>query len=718
MSQAEADFLLTQDDRTGLVMTAGSSIPAAAPSASTHTRVRWSAMDETDSKAKSHRQPRAGIKADKKKKKTAAGTGTEEDARKRNPKAFAINSVVKAERHLRRKQDIIEKKTHVPAVDRSPTEPPPLVVALVGPPDTGKTTLMKCLIKSFTRQKMATIRGPVTVVTSKKRRITLIECPNDLNSMIDVAKVADLVLLLVDASYGFEMDTFEFLNICQVHGFPRVMGVLTHLDCIKNPKTLKRTKKVLKHRFWTEIYQGAKLFYLSAFLKDGYLRNEVKNLCRFISVMKFRPLQWRSTHPYLMVDRVEDITDEEQLRLAPHENRSVCLYGYARGCFFKQNQDVHIPGVGDFTVRNISFLADPCPIPEKREKRRRSLTEKEKLLYAPMSGVGGLVYDKDAVYIDTKRDSAQNSDKTENEPADALVTDLLSSDLSIKDKMLHAPVKLFSSTSANTADTSSDEEDDYDEDGDALSNRAESGEEDDVTSDEEDHELEAASLTHSGKANRRKVRFADMASDDPGEQVVYDDDDFAGKGLSWKTDLQAKASESFYDRMSRMDDIQSFVYGDAFNLIPDESAEEREEILDGLFTIKKKKDDDEISNALTRTAANSLESTKFAENKLHDWTNEEVMDSIRDAFVTGKWSEEEDAAALLNHGLGEEDCFGDFEDLESGEKRSADSGEPPTADEQGDEERRAKKMKLKSAFDQSYDGRGRENVCRRTETRG
>ena len=31
------------------------------------------------------------------------------------------------------------------------------------------------------------------------------ECGNDLNSMIDIGKVADLVLLLVDASFGFEM---------------------------------------------------------------------------------------------------------------------------------------------------------------------------------------------------------------------------------------------------------------------------------------------------------------------------------------------------------------------------------------------------------------------------------------------------------------------------------------------------------------------------------
>ena len=35
---------------------------------------------------------------------------------------------------------------------------------------------------------------------------------------IDAAKFADLVLLLVDGSFGFEMETFEFLNILQVSG--------------------------------------------------------------------------------------------------------------------------------------------------------------------------------------------------------------------------------------------------------------------------------------------------------------------------------------------------------------------------------------------------------------------------------------------------------------------------------------------------------------------
>lgn len=60
---------------------------------------------------------------------------------------------------------------------------------------------------------------------------------------------------MIDASFGFEMETFEFINICQVHGLSKIMGVLTHMDLIKNSTKLKATKKQLKHRFWTECYQ-------------------------------------------------------------------------------------------------------------------------------------------------------------------------------------------------------------------------------------------------------------------------------------------------------------------------------------------------------------------------------------------------------------------------------------------------------------------------------
>lgn len=392
---------------------------------------------------KKHRKKHSGPKAEKKKKRhlQELQLGDEEDARRRNPKAFAVQSAVRMARSFHRTQDLKTKKHHIPVVDRTPLEPPPIVVVVMGPPKVGKSTLIQCLIRNFTRQKLTEIRGPVTIVSGKKRRLTIIECGCDINMMIDLAKVADLVLMLIDASFGFEMETFEFLNICQVHGFPKIMGVLTHLDSFKHNKQLKKTKKRLKHRFWTEVYPGAKLFYLSGMVHGEYQNQEIHNLGRFITVMKFRPLTWQTSHPYILADRMEDLTNPEDIRTNVKCDRKVSLYGYLRGAHLKNKSQVHIPGVGDFAVSDVSFLPDPCALPEQQKKR--CLNEKEKLVYAPLSGVGGVLYDKDAVYVDLGGSHGFQAPE-EAGPTQELVQSLISTHSTIDAKMASSRVTLFS----------------------------------------------------------------------------------------------------------------------------------------------------------------------------------------------------------------------------------------------------------------------------------
>jgi len=93
-----------------------------------------------------------------------------------------------------------------------------------------------------------------------------------MHAMMDLAKVADLVLLLIDASVGFEMETFEFISLLNNHGFPNVMGVLTHLDFFKDGKQLRRTRKQYKKRFGYEVGEGYKLFYLTGMKNGMYMK--------------------------------------------------------------------------------------------------------------------------------------------------------------------------------------------------------------------------------------------------------------------------------------------------------------------------------------------------------------------------------------------------------------------------------------------------------------
>ena len=55
------------------------------------------------------------------------------------------------------------------------------------------------------------------------------------------------------------------------------------------------------------------------------------------------------------------------------------------------------PLVPSLQFAELDQLPDPCPLPSTVKKR--GLNEKERMLYAPMADVGGLMYDKDAVYI-------------------------------------------------------------------------------------------------------------------------------------------------------------------------------------------------------------------------------------------------------------------------------------------------------------------------------
>lgn len=168
---------------------------------------------------KAHRPSQSGVKAEKKAKakgKEKHQQGFNEKVRRSSQiprffltnqsQAFAPRSGRNADRQGRRAAEKDQTRLHVPLVNRTPDDiPPPVIIAIVGPPGVGKTTLLKSLVRRYTKQTLNDPKGPITVVGGKKRRLSFIECNNDLNAMIDIGKVADLVLLMIDGSFGFEM---------------------------------------------------------------------------------------------------------------------------------------------------------------------------------------------------------------------------------------------------------------------------------------------------------------------------------------------------------------------------------------------------------------------------------------------------------------------------------------------------------------------------------
>ena len=552
--------------------------------------------------------------------------------------------------------------------------------------------------------------------------------------MIDVSKIADIVLLMIDGNFGFEMETMEFLNILSASGMPgNVFGILTHLDLFRNPSTLRDAKKRLKHRFWSELYQGAKLFYLSGVINGRYPDREVHNLSRFISVMKNpRPLIWRNSHPYCLADRFLDLTPPTMIEDDPNCDRTVALYGYLRGTNFPADgARIHVPGVGDLSVSLIEALPDPCPTPfmdqmvakVSGKSGRRRLGEKQKLLFAPMSDVGGVLVDKDAVYIEVK---TSNFDKDAAEDQDRGLGEQMVVGLQGERRLLGEAedgVRLFHGGEALTEGKDIDLRGDVGrkekrnarvverEDGDNEIEDEDEDEDEEFSSAEDDEEHDRHSSVEAvivGKLGRSfkpmndeaydrktidEVVFADSDSDigsissiesqeletGPSDEETSDRDDGA---LRWKSNLKEDARRLLGNKKQyRASDLARLIYDDSLtpiqvvhrwrgntdNLQTQGGSSTDDDIEDEEFFRKAKHVDDEEAAPVDRSGP--AYDFDMLERK---WTNPENLENLRRRFAStnllgergsNRNVSEAESDGMENDENGEGD--GAFEDLEA-----------------------------------------------------
>ena len=209
------------------------------------------------------------------------------------------------------------------------------------------------------------------------------------------------------------------------------------------------------------------------------------------------------------------------------------------------------------------------------------------------------------------------------------------------------------------------------------------------------------------------VISGDEASENADE--AESDKDTPGS-LKWKRDLLTKAREAYDMRNRRGTNLRKLVYSD----LPldhghkgeiSKDAQDQEEDDDerskfgGLFQLAKKK---EALSMNHRTDSSLPNDGRRPVTLSCDWSDSLIVPTIKSLFVTGGWGEQ-DARALLEE---DEAMYGDFEDLETGEKHGSsapresaeDRQSGSVEDEEMAEQKRLKKKKnLKVAFDVEYD---------------
>lgn len=447
-------------------------------------------------------------------------------------------------------------------------------------------------------------------------------------------------------------------------------------------------------------------------------------------------------------------------------------------------------GLGDLKIHDISFLPDPCPLPEQIKKR--ALIDQEKLIYAPFSGVGGIVYDKDAVYVELGGSHSHN--RKETDETDDIVTNLIETKETLDMKMEHSELQLFSGGKKLTArdfDSESDDEGSdveqtqlyerngkkeqsdleaelealrkkdfskYKEEKVANSGRIRRKVIFDVSdeeieqlngSDDDEEESEYTTLKtnkndeiHSkikdvlqNLENRSSFEPADLSgsdddsTDDDEKQENEDssDSEVEDMGVRWKENLAKKAEDAFLERQSSTKNLMKLVYGKYESKFQREAEEEEkkkdenekeEEDIGGLFKVVSH---EERRKKMEKDSLDLVESSLYTpwNVSVKDWLDPENKILIQNCFVTGKWKDSEDAAELLKlddaPDLSDTDSeiFGDFEDLETGEKHVAPKKRKLDEVEKDDDTTRKelaeKKKKLKEKFDAEYDNGGEHN---------
>ena len=174
--------------------------------------------------------------------------------------------------------------------------------------------------------------------------------------------------------------------------------------------------------------------------------------------------------------------------------------------------------------------------------------------------------------------------------------------------------------------------------------------------------------------------------------------------LKWKEGLAQKAEEAYKRRLSVTTNLHKLIYSSQPLGRDIESESDSEETANlpevgGMFRVAEKQ-----RTSLFHEEDSSLVSRSTPRTPQRDWAEPDNVLLVKGLFVTGSWGAD-DAEALLAE---DDDLYGDFEDLETGDThvegtKEREDEKAVVNEEQAEKKRSEKKKKQKARFDSHYD---------------
>ncbi|XP_017397124.1 pre-rRNA-processing protein TSR1 homolog isoform X2 [Cebus imitator] len=172
--------------------------------------------------------------------------------------------------------------------------------------------------------------------------------PGDLHTVLDMAKVADTILFLLDPLEGWDSTGDYCLSCLFAQGLPTytlaVQGI-SGLPLKKQIDARKKLSKAVEKRF-----PDNKLLLLDT-------QQEAEMLLRQLANQKQQHLAFRDRRAYLFAHAVDFVPSEGNNLVG-----NLKISGYVRGQTLNVNSLLHIVGHGDFQMKQIDAPVDPFPL--------------------------------------------------------------------------------------------------------------------------------------------------------------------------------------------------------------------------------------------------------------------------------------------------------------------------------------------------------------------